>query len=66
MEETTTRKDDVTDGCVCCVSNLVLHDMGMYLYDLGEYERATEHLRESLNIHRRLSSVNKVYMASSE
>ncbi|XP_062506016.1 uncharacterized protein LOC134182605 isoform X3 [Corticium candelabrum] len=42
----------------------VLHDMGMYLYDLGEYERATEHLRESLNIHRRLSSVNKVYMAS--
>ncbi|XP_062505369.1 uncharacterized protein LOC134182060 isoform X2 [Corticium candelabrum] len=39
--------------------------MGVYLHVEGKYERATEHLRESLNIQRRLSSVNKVYMASS-
>ncbi|XP_062505357.1 early endosome antigen 1-like [Corticium candelabrum] len=39
--------------------------MGVCLYDQGKYERATEHLRESLNIYRRLPSVNKVCMAGS-
>ncbi|XP_062505746.1 uncharacterized protein LOC134182362 [Corticium candelabrum] len=41
----------------------VLLNMGLYLYHQGKYERATKHLRESLNIQRRLSSVDKVGMA---
>ncbi|XP_062505724.1 uncharacterized protein LOC134182339 isoform X2 [Corticium candelabrum] len=38
--------------------------MGGCLYHQGNYERATEHLRESLNIKRRLSSVDKVIMTA--